>query len=100
MNAVIESQALVNGSKCVEETPPSVGDLVTGSVTQIQKSGVILRLAGPYWGWLPHAKLRGTKVLLSDRIQAYVTEQDGCWDWVWLELVPKRSNKQLAQLMA
>mmetsp|Transcript_15203 Transcript_15203/g.39152 ORF Transcript_15203/g.39152 Transcript_15203/m.39152 type:complete len:931 (-) Transcript_15203:256-3048(-) len=83
-----------------EEAPPSVGAVVSGSVEQVQGGGVIVNLAGSFWGWLPRGKLRGTQVAVGQELQAIVSAHDASCDWLWLELVPSLSSNQLMQFMA
>lgn len=78
---------------------PCIGDMVAGFIRYVCRSGIALQLPGSYQGWLPHASLHGARFRKGQQVQAVVAAQDACWSWVWLELVPRQSGAQLAQLV-
>ena len=76
--------------------PLELGELVTGSVAQMHRKGFVIHLRKQFNGWLPWSSaLRGLEV--AEEISAHVTAIHD--QWIWLQLVPRRSHQELLDLM-
>lgn len=75
------------------------GDLVTAFVSKLHSKGFVVQLPNhSFNGWLPWSSaLRGCQLALGQQIVAHVTGIQR--EWIWLQLVPRRSQQQLMELM-
>eukprot|EP00435_Cladocopium_sp_Y103_P073604 s18_g44.t1 len=84
-----------------EEKPQVLqsGDLVTAFVSQLHSKGFVIQLPDHRFnGWLSWSSApRGCQLALGQQILAHVTGIQR--EWIWLQLVPRRSLQQLMELM-
>ena len=84
-----------------EEKPQVLqsGDLVIAFVLQLHSKGFVVQLLNHgFNGWLPWSSTpRGCNLALGQQILAHVTGIQR--EWIWLQLVPRRSQQQLMELM-
>ncbi|CAE7216026.1 UBE2D4, partial [Symbiodinium natans] len=92
------AQAAGAEAGCKDSEPsPRNGDVVRGVVLRELAAGFVLELPFKHWqrqGWL--ARDRRCAVALQEEIVAVVTAVEP--KWLWLELVPRRSRRQLQEL--
>lgn len=75
------------------------GDLVTAFVSKLHSKGFVVHLPNySFNGWLPWSSAPcGCQLAVGQQILAHITGiQRG---WIWLQLVPRRSQQQLMELM-
>eukprot|EP00438_Fugacium_kawagutii_P009290 Skav235240 [mRNA] locus=scaffold3995:281775:284408:+ [translate_table: standard] len=83
----------------LREVELQVGQVITGSVLQQHWKGWVIHLPeAKLQGWLPwSSRIRKVRVAVGQEICAHVTAIDPAW--ISLELVPRRSQEQLIDLV-